>query len=166
MPGTRTAPAVDGTPLYDNLSIHYVDASGDTRSDTLQIDPTATNAQIETLVNLIQAQSNASIYKVERKAVYNSNPLPSSALAEVYPSVYDNVVLLWKTPTNQSQNSFIPAPDSDIMPPDSDVPDIAALTPLTLAWANVLQGTGSVDWQAVSARFTERREKNQAVKLG
>lgn len=163
MPGTRTAPAVDGTPLYDKLAIHYVDASGDTRSDSLQIDPTATNAQIESLVNLIQAQSNASIYKVERTAAYSSNAQPASALAEVYPSVYDNVVLLFKTPMNQSQNTFIPAPDADIMPTDSDVPDVVALLPLRLAWQAVLEGTGTVDWQSVSARFTERREKNQRV---
>lgn len=165
MPGTASAPTVDGTPLYDKVSIHYVDASGDTRSDSIQIDPGTTDAQIQTMVGLIQGNSNASIYKVERTAVYGSIPNPSNALAEVYPSVYDNIVLLFKTPTNQSQNVFIPAPDGDIMPADSDVPDVAALIPTNVAIINVLEGLGTVEWGAVSARFTERREKNQRVML-
>jgi len=165
MPGTASAPTVDGTPLYDRVSVHYVDASGDIRSDTIQIDPGTTDAQIQTMVGLIQGNSNASIYKVERTAVYASAPNPTNAVSAVYPSVYDNVVLLFKTLLNQSQNIFIPAPDEDIMPADSDSPDTAALIPTVVAIINVLEGTGTTDWSGVSARFTERREKNQRVLL-
>lgn len=163
MPGTASAPTVDGTPLYDKVSIHYVDASGDTRSDSIQIDPGTTDAQVQTMVGLIQGNSNASIYKVERTATYASIPNPTNAVAAVYPSVYDNVVLLFKTPLNASQNVFIPAPDTDIMPTDSDTPDMAALIPTSVAIINVLEGLGTVEWSGVSGRFTERREKNQRV---
>lgn len=160
---TRTAPALTEDPNFSLIHSRWVDASGDIRSISLQIDPTATDTQIDALLDNTQTASNASLFHVEVGRVWSSNPSKASATAGVYPSVYDNVVILMKTPTNFSRNWFVPAPDATIMPSDSDLPIIIASSTLALSVSAVLEGTSTADWDAVSARFTERREKNQRV---
>ena len=160
---TRTAPAVNGTPNVLQVSIRWIDVSGDLRAVSIDADPGATNAEIEALVDNLQTMSNASIYRVEVSQVYNSIPSVASATAGIYPSVFDNVVLLLKTPDNQSTNVFIPAPDATVMSSSSDTPLTAPLLAIAASITNVLEGTGTEDWNLVSARFTERREKNQRV---
>lgn len=161
----RSAPAVNGTPQYGKISLHFIDASGDKRSVSVQSGPGVTNAQLETFAENIADASNALLYRIEVTSVYNSIPDNDLAIEAIYPSVYDNVVLLYKTADNRSQNVFIPAPNDTIMPANSDVPDVTALTLMSLPITNVLEGTGPIDYQSVSARFTERREKNQSVPM-
>lgn len=163
MPGTRTAPAVNGTPSFSRVSVTLIDASGDIRTVSWQMGPGVTNAQIEAAVDNIQDYSNASMYKVEVSAVYNSAPQQTSALAEVYPSVYDNVVLLYKDALNNSENVFIPAPTTELQPSGSDTPDTTVLAGIRASFAATMNGTGSAGWTPISARFTERREKNQRI---
>jgi len=161
MPGTRTAPTVDGTPPYQNASFTFIDHTEDVRSISLQFPPGTTAAQIDSVGTALQARSNASLFKIEVKQIYGSTPDVGNALAEVHISVYDNVVVLFKDQLNHSQDLFVPAPTTALQPDDSDTPIGSALTAIILAvTAGMEQGTTD-DWQAVSARFTERREKNQ-----
>lgn len=161
MPGTRTAPTVDGTPPYQTASYQFIDSSEDVRSVSIQFPPGTTAAQIEAVAAQLQLLTNASLFKVDVRAVYGSTPDVGNALAEVHMSVYDNVVVLFKDQLNHSQDIFVVAPITDLQPTDSDTPVGTELLALTLAvTAGLEQGTTD-DWQAVSARFTERREKNQ-----
>lgn len=161
MPGTRTAPTVNGTPPYQNVSFQFIDSTEDIRSVSIQLPPDATAAQIEAIAVALQAKSNASLFNIEVKAAYTSAPDVGNALAAVHISVYDNVVVLFKDQVNHSQDIFVLAPITSLQPTDSDTPDGTQLTALILAVTTALEEGTSDDWQAISARFTERREKNQ-----
>lgn len=163
MPGDRTAPAVNGTPPFQRVSFSFVDASEDIRSIALQLPPGSTAAQIEAIATQLQALTNASLFKVEVTASYASSPDAGEALAELHESVYDNVAMLLKDQVNHSQNFFVPAPILDLVPADSDTPIGLELLALILALTAALEQGTTDDWQAVSARYTERREKNQRV---
>lgn len=161
MAGTRTAPVVDGTPPFQRASYRFIDASEDIRSIAIQFPAGTTAAQIEAIGNQLQALSNASLFAVEVTASYASQPDVSEADAVVHMSVYDNVVVLFKDDTNRSYDVFVPAPTAELQPTDTDTPVGTELTALILAVTSALEQGTTLDVQAVSARFTERREKNQ-----
>lgn len=161
MPGTSTAPTVDGTPPFQHVSFSFIDSSEDIRSIAIQLPPGATAAQIQAIANQLQSLSNASLFKVSVTASYSSIPDVGNAEPEVHMSVYDNVVVLFKDQLNHSQDIFIPAPTTDLQPTDTDTPDSAELLALGVAVTAALEQGTTDDWQPVSARYTERREKNQ-----
>lgn len=161
MAGTRTAPAIDGTPPWQNVSFHFIDNTEDSRAISGQFPPDTTAAQIEAIAAALQTRSNASLYRVDVTSSYSSQPDPGNADPVVHLSVYDNVVLLFKDQLNHSQNFFIPAPTEAVQPDNSDTPDTAQLLALGIVIVNALEEGTTDDWQVISARFTERREKNQ-----
>lgn len=163
MPGTRTAPTVNGTPTFINVSLRWIDASGDKRSDAVQVPTAATSAQIEAWAAAQQAAANASLYAVNVENVYNSTPDKSNALDEPKDSVYDNMVYLAKTATNLSKRGFLPSPISAVFAtgtdqPNPTSPELAAIFTAFLA----LAGAG---YSIQSVRYTERREINEAVNV-
>ena len=159
----RTAPAVDGTPDFQKVSFAWIDASGDLRSDSLQVPAAATSAQIEAFAEALADISNAVLYKIEVSAVYNSVPDKSSAVDAPKDSVYDNLVTLAKTALNASQRAFLPAPEGGIFVTGTDQIDPANVDLGTMFTAFLaLIGAG---YTIVSARYTERREINEAVKI-
>lgn len=166
MPGTKSAPDTTTTANLLTLSIHYVDASGDVRSTSIQMAAGATDAQINAMVDAHQDNSNASIYKVEVTRAWNSIPQKSNAAEDVHLSVYDNLVLLWKSPLNRSMNTFVPAPTTDLVPADSDQPIDGIPLQTIVSTTTTVINSGTDNFQAVSARYTERREKNQRVLIG
>jgi len=161
MAGVRTAPTVDGTPPWQNVSFAFIDSSEDKRSISGQFPPGTTAAQIEAIAAALQTRSNASLYEVRVTAAYSSQPDVGNADAVAHISVFDNVVMLFKDQANHSQDFFIPAPTTDVQPTDSDTPDTTELLPLGLVITNALEQGTTDDWQVISARYTERREKNQ-----
>ena len=163
MPGNRTAPAVNGTPTFKTVSLKWIDASGDKRSDSLQIPTAATNAQVEAWAASEQAGSNASLYAVISEDHYNSAPDKSNALDESKDSVYDNLVYLAKTSANLSKRGFLPAPIAAMFTPGTDTidPTSTVLADIFTAFL-ALAGAG---YSIVSARYTERREINEAVNI-
>lgn len=163
MPGTRTAGTVDGTPPFQRVSYSFVDASEDIRSIAIQLPPGSTAAQIEAIGAQLQLLTNASLFKIEVTASYASAPDAGNAIEELHESVFDNVAMLLKDQVNHSQNFFVPAPILDLVPADSDTPIGLELVALVLALTAALEQGTTDDWQAVSARYTERREKNQRV---
>lgn len=161
MAGTRTAPTVDGTPPWQNVSFMFIDASEDSRAISGQFPPGTTAAQIEAIAAALQTRSNASLYRVDVTASYASQKDPGNADPVVHLSVYDNVVMLFKDQENHSQDFFIPAPTTEVQPDGSDTPDTTELLALGIVIVNALEQGTTDDWQVISARFTERREKNQ-----
>jgi len=163
MPGTRNAPTVNGTPTFVNVSLHWIDYSGDKRSDSIQAPAAATSAQIEAWAAAQQAGSNASLYKVEKSDIYNAVPDKTNALNEPKDSLFDNMVYLAKTTTNISRRGFLPAPIDAVFAPTTDQPNPASTELVAIFTAFLaLMGAG---YSVQSIRYTERREINEAVNV-
>jgi len=159
----RTAPAINGTGTYKILSLRWIDASGDVRTDSIQIPQAATNVQIEAGVAALAAISNASLYSVGVQETYNSTADKNDAVDAVKDSVFDNLVVLAKKATNESQRGFIPAPEGGLFVEGTDQidPANADLATYLAAFLAVI-GAG---YSIVSARYTERREINERVMI-
>lgn len=157
----RTAPPVNGTPNLKRVSWAMIDASGDKRSVSMEVDLAATDVTIEAVTAAIAAATNASIYKVTVEDVYNSIPAVSDADELEENSVFDNIVLLMKDATNRSQNFFLPAPKRENFVGDSDNPDPAST--MLGDWRDGVNNLAFGVTSPVSLRYTERREKNQSV---
>lgn len=161
----RTAPTVDGAPTFIVLSLRYQDASGDLRTESLQIDAAATNAEIETAVTDHASASNAVLYEVRVQSVYASVPDKNNAIEDdPSDSVFDNIVILAKTATGETRRGFILAPKKDaLMVSGTDQIDPASVQLATylLSFLALLPAGFTI----ISARYTERREINEAVKI-
>lgn len=159
----RTAPTVNGTPQFRTISNRWIDFSGDKRSDSLQTPAAATNAQIEAYAAALAADSNASLYAVVVEDHYNSVPDKSNAVNEPKDSAFDNIVFLAKTAANLSQRGFIPAPIAGNFVEGTDTINPAS-TELAAVFTAFLALVGA-GYSIVSARYTERREINEAVNI-
>jgi hypothetical protein len=163
MAGTRTAGTIDGSGSYKHISVSFQDVSGDPRTISDDVPIGVTDAQVESLVAALQAASQASIFRVGVEMVYAGDEDASNAESGTRDSVYDNVAIRLKNPTaNLGKTQYIPAPDPAVMLADSDQVDPASteLGAVFTAWLALLSG-----YSVKSARFTERREINQATKF-
>lgn len=160
--GTRTAPTVDGSPTWLNISVSWIDHTGDVRTDTVQVDADATDAEIEAYVAGLQTLSNASEYRVIVGQVYNSTKDKTQALEVVWENVSDNIVVLQKTSVNVAQDFYVPSPiealfvagTENINPAYADfVTWLATIVPMRAAYS------------AISARFTHRRQIGTKINL-
>jgi hypothetical protein len=163
MPGTRTAPAITGAASFIEVSLRWIDAVGDVRSDASLIDAAATDIQIEAVAADMQTGSNASLYAVRKTEVYEGAKAKSNALAAVRESVQSNIVYHSKDTGRDDRRAFIPAPLAALFLAGTEVPDEgdAVIVAIMLAWENAWAGT----FAGVSLRFTERREINEKVNL-
>lgn len=162
MPGTRTAPTINGTPTFVSLSVSVIDYSGDLRTDTYQVDADASNAEIEAFIVALQVLSNSSIYRVTVGQTYNSTAAKANALEEVWENAKDNVVLLFKTNSNASIDFYIPAPVNDLFTEGtenviSDDADLATLLGTITPF--------KANYTARSARLTHRKQIGSKVAL-
>lgn len=163
MPGTRTAPTVNGTGNWVTVSVTMLDYTGDQRTVSLQVDAATTDIEIEAYVAALQAVTNATIYRVSVSTIYNSVGDSSNALEEVWENNFTNIAMLYKDAGNNSINSFIPAPINAAFIDSTDQIDpanaaLAAYIAATLAMLPA--GFG-----ATSARLTHRKDVNSRVKF-
>lgn len=116
MPGTRSAPTVDGTPTYKSVSASLYDADEGDTTVTFRIDAASTDAEIEAYIVALQAGSNASVYDVRVEDVYQGIGLASNALADDYVSVKDAVRFSNKElSTGAYIRAYLPAPLGDMV---------------------------------------------------
>lgn len=155
MAGTRTAPTVDGTPLYKVVSLTWYDYTGEQRTDSYQVDADSTAAEIEAFVAAMQAMSNATLWRVQVSDSYNSVGDSSNAVEEVWEEASANLVFLAKTALNDSQNIFVPAPINAAFVEGTEEldPTYAPLATLLAAWLAM-----KTNYSVVSGRFTSRRD--------
>lgn len=155
MAGTRTAPAVNGTPQFISVSVTLYDYTGEQRTDSYQMDADSTDAEIEAFVAALQAGTNATIWRVRVGQVYNSVGDSSNAVEEVWEDADTNVVLLAKTALNASEDFYIPAPIDDMFIEGTNEIDptngvlaaiLAAILPMRAGYS------------FISARLTSRRD--------
>lgn len=170
MPGTRTAPTIDGTPPITRVTIRSIDFAGDRRAvalDILNASGTVTNAEIETLVAAYQAATNGSVYAVDVTLTYTSAYQASNALNAVRASNDDAIIINLGDPTKRYQGLVLRAPlSTQFTPAGSEQPDpqAAALAAYIVAGLAVVNGgaTGTGTYTAKSARFSEHSEVNPA----
>lgn len=162
---SKEAPAATGAVTYYHVAYRFIDASGDRRTisgDVLTADYSA--AKAEALATTLGAASNASLYETNVKQVWASVPDKDNATNAPKDSVFDNIAILLKNTTNQSVNWFIPAPDDALLvgagAADEIDPDSVALGDVLADILDLYSG-----YSVVSARYTERREINQAVAI-
>lgn len=156
---TRTAPAVDGSPTYKQVSVTLIDESGDIRSVSLRTPASATDAQVQSYVSELQSATNASIFRVEVQYVYEGAMNRANATNATHPSVYDNVAVGFKSiTTGNNQTAYIPAPlDALTLVGDS----VNTTNADYVDWRDAVDTLIGGDYAPRYARFTERRESNE-----
>jgi hypothetical protein len=163
MPGTRTAPDITGSPTFKEVSLRWIDAVGDLRSDASIIAAAASDAQVEAVAADMQAGSNSSLYTVRLTEVFSGAKSKTNALSAVRESVQNNIVYHAKDSGRVDRRSFLPAPIQALFVTDTETPDEskAVMIAIMVAWDAVWAGT----FAGVSLRFSERREINEKVNL-
>jgi hypothetical protein len=163
MAGTRTAPTVDGTPVYLQVTLHWIDYNGDKRADSLNLPTATTSAEIEAIAAAAQALSNASLYDISVNNKYDSNEDSSNADEDVYNSVKDSLVIQTKEPTGQSLRGFIPSITQNVF-----VENTKEIDPTNADLATYLAALVAAlpaGYEVIGARFTQRKQVNQQVKI-
>lgn len=157
----RTAPTVDGTPNVARLGISLIDVSGDIRSESVEISPTADDADIEALVAAYAARSNAVIYEVRREQVYAGAKSKATALNQPKSaSLADGINFLFVGLTRESEDFRLMAPIASQLIDGSDSVEAVNAAAFGALVAAVLTGTKTL----VSAQYTERKEKQNNEK--
>lgn len=163
MPGSRTAPDVAASATFIEISLRWIDAIGDVRSDTSLVDATATDAEIEAVAVKMQAGSNSSLWEVKVSEVYEGAKSKGNALAAVRESLQTNVVYHAKNTARVDRRAYLPSPIAAVFVTDTETPDTtnSVFTELFTAWLAVWKGT----FASVSLRLTERREINERQQI-
>lgn len=163
MPGTRTAPDVTGAASFIEISLRWIDAVGDRRSDASMIAAAATDVQIEAVAAKMVLASNASLYAIRKTSVYEGALSKGNALAAIRESVQDNIVYHAKDTARVDRRAFVPSPLAANFVTNTETPNDGAttMTDVMTAWDAAWAGT----FAGVSLRFTERREINEKVNL-
>lgn len=163
MPGTRTAPAVNGTPPKVLITLSVIDASGDKYSDTLQLTSVPLDLDIEAYVAAYQAVTQASVWSVNVQSVYEGDADPDNALTNQRNSVKDGINFLWKDlAALKTQTTRVVAPVTGSMQGNQDIPLLTFADSVTY-----IAETGDIltAYALQSAQYTERRERsNERVK--
>lgn len=162
MPGTRTAPTVNGTPQFKIVSLTWYDWTGEQRTDSYQFDAGSTVAQIEAFVAAEQALSNATLWRVQVRDTYNSVGDPGNALEEVWEEVSSNLVFLAKDAMNNAMDVFVPSPINDAFIENTENIDPTYAAIATLLASILAMKSG---YSIVSGRFTSRRDIGTKVNI-
>lgn len=163
MPGTRSAPTVNGTPTKTVLSMSFYDADEGDTTVSFQIDPAATDAEIEALVVAAQAGSNASIYDVSVSQVYQGIGLASNALADDYVSVKDAVRFSNKQLASGAYiRAYLPAPLGNMVYNGTVVVGDAQY----IAWRDAVITVLPSGFAALNAGFVQNVQRDKGVSPG
>lgn len=165
----RTAPTVSGTPVLKQVSLRWIDVSGDKRADSYTFFPAATDAQIEAFAAAMGAGSNANLYEVVVQDAYSDLPDANDATNATKESLFDNIVILAKNALKQTDDLFIPAPiaamliDNGAGDSDEIDPTSVALNDIITAFMALRNVGAAATYEVVSGRYTERKEVNKKV---
>ena len=111
MPGTRTAPTVNGTPQRTTLSMSWFDADEGETTVTQPYDPASSDTELEAVAADAQAISNASLFAIEVRQTYLGVGLASNALSDDYVSVKDVIRLSSRSADGNAYiRGYVPAP--------------------------------------------------------
>jgi len=160
---TRVVPEISGNPTYKEVSLRWIDAFGDLRSDVIKIDSKATELQIEEMVTRSVSASNASLYTVRVTDVYAGEKSKDNASGASVRSVQAAIIMHYKNVQRESRRAYIPAPRRIDFIDGTEVPDPNDDRVRTLldAWDVLL----TASYNRVSLRFTQRRDMGKKKDL-
>lgn len=165
MPGTRTAPTIDGAPNFKMLSVSYYDVGDDEKTITVPIDAEATAAEIETVIDGLVPASNATIWRVQVTEDYTGAKLISNAVNAVQNTVQDVINVHYKNPTTRADFRLVlPAPLHTMLVANTEKVDTtdALFTGVLAAFAPVVPA----GFAPTTARYSQHREGNESTPIG
>lgn len=163
MAGTKTAPAFTTAATDRIITLHLIDASGDTHTVSMHVPVATTAANIENLVLSYQDATQASIYNITDSVQRLGDADPDNAENWQRSSVKDGVNLLIKNVSNLVSGTFrLIAPIQDVMQGNQDIPLLSAGEFTNLITALLTVKTG---YSLQSAQYTERRERTNNPKV-
>jgi len=80
MAGVRTAPDVTTAATFRQLHVRWIDNSGDITSEAYLVPAAATTAQIEAMLDALQACSNASLFEASISQHWGGDALADAAI--------------------------------------------------------------------------------------
>jgi len=155
--GTKTAPALTGTPTGRAITLYFIDASGDKWAQRLIVALSATLAAINAWIVLYQAITQSSIYAVTDELLWQGAELASNAQFGPRSGKEDGVNLGFVNNTTMVRTSVrVIAPVEDIMQDALDIP-----VPTQADLADFITNTETLLTPAVfvDAQYTARRER-------
>lgn len=158
---TRTAPTVDGSETYKQVSMSLVDADDGELTVTFRVDAAATDVQIETLATELQDISNASLWRVEVGEVYEGTKDKTNADADDIVSVFDAIRLTSKlTSSGAYVRAYAPAPKGAIIQ-SNGVVDTA--NGLYIAWRDAVDAVTPTGFVMLNTSFVQNSRRNQSL---
>jgi len=160
---TRTAPVYGFPPSYRAITLHMIDASGDTFTQRLMVASVATATAIEAWISLYQTISNASIYKITDELVREGNAFTSNATVAYRAAAESGINLAFKDAgTMDTFVMRVVAPVPTVMQGSNDVPLLTNADMIDFLAAVTALAPG---YNFKSAQYTTRRERNNNPKL-
>jgi len=147
------------------LSIHTIDASGDQDSASIYVPVATTSAEMDDIVSAYQGCTQASVWKVTVSSLWEGDADPDNAQTDQRNSVKQGINIGFKNVATRTAFELrVVAPVTSIMQGNQDIP-LVSVAPLSTLIIDTL--TAADGFSAVSAQYTERRERrnNPKVKL-
>lgn len=166
-----TIPPFDiDNPNKRRMTLRLIDSRGDKRAFGFDCPPTAvlTNLLVQDFLNAYGNATNSNLYSIEITNTWEAAPLASAATNAVYTSNDSIVGVLYKptvaSPLLNDVRLEIRAPLS-IMVREGEWVDTGsiAFTNVNNAFDDLIGAIFGIAYTPVSARFTERRDKNSSV---
>lgn len=163
MPGSRSAPTVDGNPTKTILSMSFYDADEGETTVSHAIDGAATNVEIEAVAAAAQAGSNASLFDISVSQQYQGIGLASNALSDDYVSVKDAVRFSNKQLASGAYiRAYLPAPLGDMVFNKQVVTSNAQY----VAWRDAVIVVLPSGFAALNAGFVQNVQRDKGVSPG
>lgn len=160
---TRTAPLFTAPATSRAITIHLMDASGDTFAARLVVAISATLAAIEAWISLYQAMTNATVYKVTDELIREGEQSTANATAAYRASVESGINIAFKDTNNLNTVTHrIVAPVAGVMQGNNDIPNVSATDFQSFLISNAVILPTHV---FKSAQYTSRRERSNNPRL-
>lgn len=158
----RTVPDIGAvTPDEFQVSLKWVDSSGDFGSDVISFPSAPLFANLEAFVVVYAISQNVNIYQVTYRQIWDSPLAVTDATAALRHSGKAVIHAIAKDDTNAAQDIYLRAPIEASFLTNTDTPNAAAteLANTLAAWITLLGGTYAVN----SLRFAGHVDKNKRV---
>lgn len=163
MPGDGTWGDVTTAADEVGFTIHMMDASGDTWTERIAVVASTTLAAIQAWVNLYQAITNSSIWKVTRETIWQGDADPDNAVAAYRGGVENGINLSFRdADTGITEPIRLIAPLSTVMQGNQDIPLLTGgdMDDFILATLGLMP-----DFNFATAQYTVHRERRGNPKV-
>lgn len=162
-PAVRTAPLWTAAATRRLVSLHLIDASGDTWAESMYVPVAATAANLEAWAAAYAAASQASLYALGDYTERIGDADPDNADILQRNSVGQGINVSYKNlTTNATFGQRVVAPIPADLQGNQDIPLVTATEMAALLTATLALQTG---YSVQSAQYTERRERKNNPKI-